>query len=350
MRGVVRRPVVLAASLWLLAGVARGQATSDWSSSPAVGLGPLLLRAQSPLTILRLTPTPDSPATLAPGQWQIGVLTSWNNYFDVDERGRYVIDAEALRFSCDAAYGIAPGVDVRVALPVSYRGGGILDGFVQWFEGVVGVVNDERRRYPRNQFLIRIRGDDGQVFERNGAASGWGLEDTTATVRFQLAPGTTTTPAVLATLGIKVPTGRHDSLHSSNGVDVEAGVSAGQRLSRKFHVYTSASFIRYATDQMLGVELHRTQWSLFSGVEYRHSPRTSYLLQALVTSAGAVDLGDFAKPTYEMTFGFKHRIGRQWLLEASVLENLLVFRNSPDVGFHLGLVWHSWPTTTLRTR
>ena len=29
------------------------------------------------------------------------------------------------------------------------------------------------------------------------------------------------------------------------------------------------------------------------------------------------------------------------LLEASLLENLFIFDNSPDVGFHVGLVWRS---------
>jgi hypothetical protein len=30
-------------------------------------------------------------------------------------------------------------------------------------------------------------------------------------------------------------------------------------------------------------------------------------------------------------------------VEVSVLENLFVFDNSPDVGFHVGLVWRSLP-------
>jgi hypothetical protein len=42
--------------------------------------------------------------------------------------------------------------------------------------------------------------------------------------------------------------------------------------------------------------------------------------------------------------GFKRALSRKFLLEASVLENLFVYDNSADVGFHAGLVWHppSW--------
>jgi hypothetical protein len=55
------------------------QVGSDWSSSPAVGLGPLLLSSQSPPNVLRLTPTPMQPVTVERGQLAIGLLQSWDN-------------------------------------------------------------------------------------------------------------------------------------------------------------------------------------------------------------------------------------------------------------------------------
>jgi len=99
--------------------------------------------------------------------------------------------------------------------------------------------------------------------------------------------------------------------------------------------------MRHAQSDVLGVRLRRTQWSALAAVEYRASKRTSYVVQGLVTSASARDFGDFAKPTYEVTLGFKRVLGPDLLLEASVLENLFIFDNSPDVGFHVGLVWRA---------
>ena len=99
--------------------------------------------------------------------------------------------------------------------------------------------------------------------------------------------------------------------------------------------------MEHERSDFLGIRLRRTQWSAMAAVEYRASTRTSYLLQGLVTSPSAKDFGDFAKPTYEVTLGFKRVLSRDLLLEASVLENLFVFDNSPDVGFHVGLVWRS---------
>ncbi|HVN76316.1 MAG TPA: DUF3187 family protein [Thermoanaerobaculaceae bacterium] len=331
---------IVAAALLLGSGAA-AQDVSDWNASQAVGLGPLRLRAQSPLAILRLTPTPETPVTLRDGQWQLGLLTSWNNYFDVDPQ-RYTIDAETLRFTLSAAYGVTPDLELRAALPVSYRGGGILDRFIENFEGLLKVPNEERKRAPRNRYLILIRGSDGQVFERSGGDAGWGIEDATAGVRYLLARGTASTPAVTASFTLKLPAGRTASLFSSGGYDVAAGVSAGQRLGR-FNLYGSLVAMHYATTELAGVRLKPNQLSYFAGLEYRVSPGSSWLVQALVTSPGAENFGDFSKNTYEITAGWKHLVSRAVLVEVSVLENLLIFDNSPDVGFHVGLVWRSAP-------
>jgi hypothetical protein len=338
--------VCAVAGALLCAGAADAQGSSNWSESPAVGLGPLLLRAQSPLAILRLTPTPDTPVTLREGQWQVGLLTSWNNYFDVSPN-RYTIDAEILRFTLTAAYGITSRLELGASLPVSYRGGGILDRFVEDFEDLLGVPNQQRKQAPLDRYLILIHGNDGRTFERSGADSGWGIEDGTVTLRYQLVSGTETSPAVVASAILKFPIGREASLYSSNGYDVAAGVSVGQRIGR-FHLYGSLVAMHYATTEIVGVSLYPNQVSLFTGVEYRYSPRTSWLLQALTTSPGAEHLGDFSKSAYEVTVGFKRLLSSNLLLEVSVLENLFIFDNSPDVGFHVGLVWRSSASGTGR--
>lgn len=139
----------------LIAAVAAAQSSDTWSRTAAVGLGPLLLRAQSPLAILRLSPTPEAPETLRPGQWEVGVLASWNNYFDYDP-GRYTIDAETVRLATTVGYGLSKRFDLRVFVPVAYRGGGVLDHFIEGFEGIVGVPNEDRKLAPRNRYLIEI--------------------------------------------------------------------------------------------------------------------------------------------------------------------------------------------------
>ena len=333
------RRIVMTGALILAAAAPVFAQDSVWSRDPAVGLGPLFLHAQSPLTIFRLSPTPLTPETLPSGTWEAGTMIDWANYFD-DGLPLYMIDAESARLSLGAAYGITDRLEVHAIFPVSYRGGGILDRFIENFERLVGMVNKQREDFPRNRYYILINGDDG-TYQRSGRDAGWGTEDSVVGLRYQVLPGTETTPAVVAGLAIKFPTGRASSLYSSGGVDVSFELGAGQRLGRRFHLYGSLAATRFQQLEMAGVELTRTQFTWLGAVEYAHSPRTSYLVQALVTSPGAKHFGGFSQSTYEVSVGFKHLLRPDLMFEAAVTENVFVFSNSEDVAFHFGLVWRS---------
>ncbi len=310
----------------------------EWTASEAVGLGPLILRPQSPLSILRYAPIPLPPVITERGGWDVGTVWNWDNYFAVDPGGRFLIDAESVGITLGASYGLADRVDMNISMPVSYRGGGVLDAFVEDFEQSLGVSNVVRTQHPRDRYLVRIVGEDGTAFERTETDAGWGVEDFTLGLRYQLTQGSGTRPAVLVFTGFKLPFGREASLRSSGGMDIALGIAAGQKLGR-FHLYGSLTGIHFTTTKIAGIELTQHQWSLFTGVEFRKSARTSWLLQSAVTSPAARDFGDFAKRTYEITLGVKRLLSPNLLFEASVLENLLVFDNSPDVGFHIGVVW-----------
>jgi Protein of unknown function (DUF3187) len=331
-----------------VAAAAAAQDSPTWSRSAAVGLGPLLLRAQSPLAVLRLSPTPEAPETLRPGQWEVGVLASWNNYFDYDP-GRYTIDAETVRLATTVGYGLSERVDVRVFVPVAYRGGGVLDRFIEGFERTIGVQNRERTLFPRNRYLIEFDGPNGRLLRLTGRDAGWGLEDAVIAARYQVTPGDGTHPAILAAFGIKLPIGREAALHSSGGVDEGIYLGIAQRLSRRFFLYGSVATMHYATTEMAGIHLTQMQESFFTALEYHPSSRTSWLLQTMVTTPGAEHFGGLSKRSYEITAGFKRLLRADLLLEASVLENLFIFDNSPDVGFHVGIVWRSTPQMKQRT-
>ncbi len=291
------------------------------------------------MALLRYAPTPLPPITLRRGEWRWGTVVNWNNYFAYDPE-RYIIDVESVGLTLGASYGITERFDASLSLPVSYRGGGVLDGFIEGFEESLGVPNEDRELLARDQYLIRIRGRDDRVLERRGGDAGWGLEDADLALRYQLSPGSDTRPAILAGLGVKIPIGRRSSLRSTGGTDVAAGIAVGQKVGR-FHLYGTLAYMFYGHEELAGIRLRHSQWSAFAGGEYRVSPRTSWVLQAVRTSGGAVDFGDFSKATNEVTLGFKRLVMPDLIVEMSVLENLFAFDNSPDVGFHVGLVWRS---------
>lgn len=309
----------------------------EWWASAAVGLGPLTQSSQSPAAIFRLSHPVGVPAVLPAGRWEVMSQGDWANYF-CKSQDKYFLDFESLRWRLGVAYGLDGRTQLNVSTSASYQGGGILDGFIEGFERSVGAINEDRRRAPRDRYLLRVRGEDGVVRELGGQDSGWHVECFSLGLVRQLLPGSSTTPSLTASLAVKLPIAQEVWGRPENGVDVGIGLHVGQRLGR-FHLYSSLGAVRFQNTRMLGVRLLRYQLSFINSVEYRATPATSLIAQVLVSGPVAYHFGEFSDRAREVAVGFKHVFNRHFLLEVSVVENILVFSNSADVAFHTALAW-----------
>lgn len=308
-----------------------------WFASGAVGLGPLTQSSQSPASVFRLSHPVTAPAVLSKGQWEVVSHVDWANYF-CDGGERYLLDLESLRWRMGFTYGLDERNQLSVSGSASYQSGGILDGFIEGFERSVGAINHDRRRAPRDRYLVRLRGQDGSVQEFGGRNSGWQFESLSVGLARQVVAGTSTTRSLTASLVVKIPITRRTAGRPYNGLDIGLGLHAGKRLGR-FHFYSSLGAVRFESVRTSGMELLRYQLSFINSVEYRASQSTSLITQVLVSGPVAYHFGELSDRTREMAFGLKHRIGDRLLLEISVVENTLVFSNSADVAFHTGLTW-----------
>ncbi len=305
-------------------------------------LGPLTLRAHSPATILRLSPTPEAPSLAAPGSWRVAELVSWTNYFDYDPE-RYIIDAEAVRFATRIAYGASHRLELGLELPFSHRGGGVLDATIERFHRAFSLSNGQRETQPRNQYRVWIKGSNGRPdFELRDENAGWGAEDLIASARFCLLGECKASASLVATAMVKLPSVRTPTLYTTGGLDVGGSLSAAKGIGRTTF-YGMAAAMRYGETSEIPLALNRWQYSAFAGVEYSLSPRTSLLLQLLGTSPTADGFGDFGRWSLEAALGFKRRLWQRWFVEFGIIENLLIYDNSPDVGVHLGLTWRQRP-------
>ena len=312
-------------------------AGSPWSTSAAVGLGPLSQGSGSPASVFRLVQPPSAPVTLGRGQWEVGVQADWANYF-CDEGDLYLLDYESLRLRFGVGYGVTARTEIGLGGVAYYQGGGVLDGFIEWFERSIGAINRDRVAAPGDRYLIRVRTQDGSTQEWGGRESGWHVDSVAVAVKHQLLEGSETKPALLVSAVLKLPGASDAAGRPDGGVDRGARRAVGQRLGR-FNLYGSLGAVRFGETEIDGAELYDTQLSLMTGVEYRSTPRTSFLLQAMVSSPVAHHLGDLSERSREAALGFKHRLGDHFLLEASVAENLVVFANSADVVLRAGLSW-----------
>jgi len=126
-------------------------------------------------------------------------------------------------------------------------------------------------------------------------------------------------------------------LEEATPVDLAASLSASKDLSSGFRLYAGVMAAWYGRDDFFGIKLRTWQWSGLTALEWNCLPGLSLVAQYLITG-GAVDgLRDFSVPSHEVLGGFKWEIGTGLLLELALIENIINFENSPDLGFHGGL-------------
>ena len=314
-----------------------------WEAPGAVGLGPLAPGSGTPTSGFRLIHVPAAPATLGEGQWEVAWHSDWANYFGSDGES-YLLDYETVRVRLAGAYGLSARTQIGFSASASYQGGGALDAFIQNFEKAVGAVNHERLAAPRDRYLIRVRYPDGTVREVSGGDAGWSGEHATCTLRHTIHQGSSSAPALAGSVSVKLPVHSSRTGRPEGSVDIGADLSVAQRLGR-FNLYGGASLVYFGESDAPAMTMHPTQGSLLLAGEYRATPRTSVIAQVIISSPFAQGLGDFSERTREVAIGFKHLIAPDFVLEASVEENLLVFGNSADVAFHAGITWRSTPGT-----
>lgn len=111
-------------------------------------------------------------ASPRPGPWSVGLGL---DYASVIERAHlpaasYDLDAEVMRLRFGAARDLGRSAFVQVDVPAGGAYDGFLDGFLDWYHGLLGITLDEREARPKNEFLYRIELPDGEVVRRSKSA------------------------------------------------------------------------------------------------------------------------------------------------------------------------------------
>lgn len=306
-----------------------------------VGYGVLNLRSQSPFQGLRLAVVPRTPSTLAHGQHQVTVATTWANLWAVDQEafdpadgqlGPYVFDSETLDLDIGYSYGLSDVFQLGLGYEQRWRFGGVMDGFIEGFHDLFGIGQNGRDHWPRDQTYVFIDPGDGRPpVIRDGSQGRTIARGVNATFQHNVTCGTSTLPALSWTATIRASVGGEDL----EGTDLDLALSAAA--SRRFgdvYLYLTLGYTWYGTDEIDGLELARNQLSVLAAAEWRFKPRMSLVLQYLGSEGVAIDLGPFSETSHEVVVGWKWELREAGVLEIGLLENIINFNNSPDFGVH----------------
>ena len=336
-------PILLAAACLLVAMAATSfaapageiPAAGDSFCADNVGFGPLGLSSQSPFQSLRLVLVPRPPSTLPRGVFSARLLETLSNIWSY-KKDSYLLDYEMLNSRLDVAYGISDKFLVEAAFEDRRYFGGILDGFISDFHHAFGIDQNKRDQYPNGRTVVSILDAEKRpLVSWNGGRAAYS-QSAALTLQHNVTCGGRYLPALSWSVTVRHTFWDTGAIDYDRPVDLGFSVAASKRFG-DFYAYVAPGFVWYGANRVQRVELNHTQLSCLAGLEWHFAPAWSVLLQYMAVEGACKNLGPFSDPSHEVTLGLKVRLAPDTLLEAGLLENIIVYANSPDFGIHAGI-------------
>jgi hypothetical protein len=300
---------------------------------PNVGYGPLRLSSQSPFQSMRLSPGMDAPSNLPRGRWETRETNTWSKMWGMSDR--YLLDYEVLRQTQSIVYGVTDDLQAELGVGESTKFGGKLDGLVRGFHDMFGIRQAGRDLYPRGEYHFQLRPKGGATIDidedRGGDPSQeflyLGLHQT-------LTRGSHLLPAVSVSFTIQSRLESSPDV-SGNAIETAFSVTFAKRFG-EIYGYVSLGASWLGDQEFHGVELRSTGFSALAALEWNLVADVSLVVQHLYTRGAMSGYGDLSEPSYEISLGVKVEAARGMVVELAVIENIIVFDNSPDFGVHFG--------------
>ncbi len=304
--------------------------------------GPAEIHDEHLLAQPRLTLTATSPDTLGRGRWSLGVSFLWSNSFSwaQDRPGespvdrRFLIDGEARTMGLSYVRGLSDRLDLSFRVPLSWRGGGVLDGLIDSWHRVFQLPDGDRPRFRRNAFRVEGVARSGQTFSWSGN-TGFGLGDVEIGARFRLrAEGRDGWSLALAPrLSLPTGTGPFDG----NGLTFGLQGLAAKRLGRPFDLTLGAGATAGDAENVRGIGYVRYRGEAFVALEWRPSRRWSLVGDSGVATRLIDNIDSYPALHWIANLYALLDLSRRTRLELGFSENIMSQRSTPDFALHLGL-------------
>ncbi len=310
---------------------------SEDSSCENTGLSYLTAPSLSPGHILRPSSIFVLPVLGTKGAERINIDFHWANIWNY-KPDQYMIDGEWIRSNIRYSYAMKDSLSVGLTLPIIGRSGGFADSTIENFHSAFHLGNANRNEFPRNQSLITVT--DCSTTHSVSEGESWGIGDVSAFMVSRISKGSCVCPAITVQGEVSLPTGDQDEMRGMGAPAVSLSTVASKRLwGSSFISFIGVGFQYCEADDISIIKIRSEQFSGLAGFEYQYTKSFCLLLQYLVSSPVAKDYYAFSEPSHEVSVGFKWRTGCDDTLELAVVENVIVFQNSADIGVHLAYGW-----------
>jgi hypothetical protein len=326
---------------FLAPGPLAAQSSSSEPEPAGPGRGPASVRDEQLLAQPRLTLPAVSPRTTAAGRWVFEVATLWSSSFswtqDVPgenpEHRSFLVDGEALTLDARIRRGLTPRLDVGLRLPLRGRGGGALDGFIDWWHRVFGAPNGNRPDFLKNAFRVEGLTTAGRPFSWNDE-QGTGAGDLEIDGRWRLT-GTGRTPSAALVARVSLPTGTGP--FAGNGVGGALQLVGQAPLGRRFDAYFGAGLTLQDPGPVRGVAYETARVQAFAAVEWRLGARLSLVAETNAASRLVANVERYPGFHWVVNVVGRLDVGAKGRLDLGITENILNQQVTTDFALYVAL-------------
>jgi hypothetical protein len=327
-------------ALLLALAAATPSAHSDSASdSPR---GPVEIRDGHLLAQPRLTLPALSPHTTRRGAWALQLSGLWANSFswtqdvagEAPQNRRFLIDGEALTLDATLRRGLGRSWDVGVRVPFQSRGGGTLDGFIDWWHRLTHVPDGDRPAFRRNAFRVEGVTTDRVPFSWNDR-TGSGLGDLEVEARWRLLDGggDSTSVALVGRASLPTGTGPFDGNGAGGGGQLVLGVPLG----RSFDFYAGTGLTAQGRGPVHGVLYAPARAHGFLALEWRPWRRLSLVAETDAASRLVENIDSYPGLHWIVNVTGRVDVGPRLRLDLGFTENIESQLTTTDFALYLGL-------------
>ena len=249
------------------------------------------------------------------------------------EDRRFLIDGEALALDLTVRRGLGRDLDVGLRIPIQARGGGALDGFIDWWHRLVHVPDGDRPAFQQDAFRVEGLTTEGVPFSWN-EHTGHGLGDVELEARWRVRPGEGTSPSVAVVGRLSLPTGTGP--FEDNGVGGAGQVVVDVPLGDSFDLYGGVGATAQDTGPVRGVEYAPFRAHGFLALEWRPGGRFSLVAETNAASRLVENIDRYPGVHWIVNVTGRIDLGERTRLDLGFTENLKSQLTTTDFALYLG--------------
>jgi len=308
--------------------------------------GPFEWREKWLLAQPRLTLPPLSPDTLGDGVTVVRLDLDWGNDLgwsqpspgEGSRERRFLVDGEHRSLGVEIRHGLGERLDVGLSVPIEWRGGGVLDGVIDWFHGFtrrLGLPDNGRRSFARGLLRVEGRDEAGESLAWDGRR-GAGLGRVEALGRWSPRParaGARGGVALVARLALPSGSGPFDA----KGLAVGGQLVAARPLGTAWEAYLGVGGTLEGDDRRGDVRYRRARAQGFLTAERRFGRRWSAVAQTAAASRLVTNLARYPALEWYLSLGARLNLDSGTTIEAAFTENIANQQATTDFGVQIGV-------------